>query len=357
MKGIIIRQPGGPEVLKLEEGLPEPVCQAGHVKIRVYAVGVNHGLDTLAARGAFGAVGTQSSEAFPRIPGADLAGVVEEVGAGVSKVQPGDRVLSSVLVTCNKCRYCLSGRENACPYQQIVGVHRDGGAAESALLPERNVWPIPEGLSFIEAAAIPVSFGTAWQMLVDCADVNADDWVLVVSAGSGLGVAGIQIAKLFGARVIAAAGSDWKLERAKELGADAVVNYSTEPLGERIREITQGEGVDIVFDGGINQNGWESYKDAISLYGRIVICGTIGGGDGKLNLDIRQYYRRYQSFIGSAGYTAESYSRLLRQLGAKRLKPVIHKVLPLAQMAEAHAMLNRREVFGKVVLQVREDGK
>lgn len=352
MKAIIIRKHGDPDVLQFEQDVKEPECKAGEVKVEVYAVGVNHGLDTLTAKGVFGEVGNKS-DALPRIPGADLAGIVESVGVGVNSVQVGDRVIASMMLNCGKCKPCRMGKENACVQLGMLGVHRDGGAAEYAIVSEQSLALIPEHLSFSEAATIPVSFSTAWHML-KVAQVKATDYVLVMSAGSGLGVAGLQIAKLFGARVIAAAGSDWKLELAKELGADEVINYNKGPMANQILEITSDVGVDLVFDGGINQETFDDFGKAIANQGRIIFSGTIGSGDGKLLIDIRDFYRRHLQLLGSAGNSLVSFNEVIDQFAAKRLKPIVYKTFPLSEVENAHKTLASREVFGKVVLLPKE---
>lgn len=357
MRAIVIREAKGPEALKLEEDVPEPRAGVGEVVIRVHAVGVNHALDRLVALGAFGQLRasrweTSSAIQMPLTPGADVAGVVEEVGAGVTSVKPGDRVVSAFLVTCGECRHCRAGLENSCVRLGIIGVHRNGGAAELVSVPAGNIRHIPDYLTYAEVTTIPVSFSVAWDMMVRVAGVDARDWVLVMAAGSGLGSAALQIAKLYGARVIAAAGSNWKLERARKLGADETLNYSEGPLGDQIREITNGHGVDLMFDGGINQETWDNCIEGIAHSGRIVFAGTVGG-DGFLKLNIRHFYRHNFSLLGNQGTTMKSFNEVVDQFEAKRLKAVIHAELPLGQVQEAHRILEERQAFGKIVLNPR----
>ncbi|WDL97622.1 zinc-binding dehydrogenase [Alicyclobacillus sp. ALC3] len=351
MRAVVIRKHGDLDVLVVEQDVPQPTIGDYDVRVEVKAVGLNYGLDTMVVRGLFGVVG-KTSALLPRIPGADFAGVVTEVGSAVDNFKPGDRVLNDFTITCGDCQPCRAGRTNQCTRLNMVGVHRDGGAAEHVVLPSHKLRRIPDSLTYAEAAVIPVSFGTAWHMMVEIANVKPTDWVLVTAVGSGLGVAALQIAKLHGAHVIAAAGSDWKLERARELGADVLVNYSRESIATEALRATDGQGVNLVFDGGINQNNWLEYANCIAYGGRIVLSGTIGSDDGQLHIDIKTFYRKHIQMLGNCAYTASSLNSVIDEFEHGRLRPVVDSTFPLEQVQHAYAHLLERRAFGKVVLNV-----
>lgn len=355
MRAIVIREPTGPDALVLEESVAEPQRQDGEVLVEVKAVGVNFGLDTLVARGAFGSLRASRWEVgpeiqFPLIPGADIAGIVLDTGPGKSEFKPGDRVISHFVFACGTCRFCRRGEDNVCVGSGYFGVHRNGGAAELVSIPVRNLRLIPARLGFTEAAAIPVSFAVAWNMVANLAGVKPADWVLVMAAGSGLGVASVQVAKLHGARVMAAVGSAWKATRAIELGADLVLDYSLGPIADQVREATGGQGADVVIDGGVNQDSWDDIRYAVANRGRVIVSGAIG--TGKVELDLRHYYRHHFQLIGALAAPIAAFHEVCDEFEAGRLRPVIHKELELGQIKDAHRILNDRAAFGKVVLKV-----
>jgi len=355
MKAVVVREPSGPDALLVDESAAEPTRQAGEVLVQVKAVGVNFGLDTLVARGAFGALRASRWEvgpeiAFPLTPGADIAGVIVDAGPEAAEFQAGDRVVSHFVFSCGTCRYCLRGQDNVCVASGYFGVHRNGGAAEFVSLPARNLRRIPEHLDFTDAATIPVSFAVTWNMLANLARVKPEDWVLVMAGGSGIGVAAIQIAKLHGARVIAAVGSEWRAAKAAELGADVVVNYGAGPIGDQLREATAGYGADVVIHGELTQENWDDIKGAVANQGRIVLCGALGAGT--LQMDMRHYYRHHFQLLGALAAPLSAFHDVCDQFEARRLRPVIHAELPLAQIRDAHQILNDRANFGKVVLRV-----
>ena len=249
MKAIAIREHGGPEAVNLLE-LPDPVPKPGEVVVAVKAAALNH-LDIWVRTGWQGL-----RLAFPHVLGSDVAGVIEAIGAGVEGVKVGDAVVVNPSLGCGRCERCLSGNENLCRRFAILGEHVSGGMAELAVS-ARNVLPKPENLSFVEAAAIPSAFMTAWHALVARAQLRLGETVLVHAAGSGVGVAAVQIAKLHGARVIATAGSDEKLRRAKDLGADEVVNYETRDFVQEVRRLTDKRGVEVVFEH-VGKKTWEN---------------------------------------------------------------------------------------------------
>lgn len=263
MKAVVFHEHGGPEVLRVED-MPRPVPGPGEVLLRVRAIAVNRTLDceVRSRPGAYGPI------PMPHIVGSGPAGEVAELGEGVQEFQPGDRVVSINALWCGVCRPCLAGQNNACLRARIQGVHTQGGYVEFTLAPARNLMRLTGDLSFEEATAMITMAPTAWHLLIDRAQLRPAETVLILAAGGGLGSAGVQVAKLAGARVIAAAGADWKLEKARELGADEVVNYRTTKLSDEVKRLTDGWGADVVFENLSVPDLWpESLASAASWAG------------------------------------------------------------------------------------------
>ncbi|AEB12427.1 zinc-binding dehydrogenase [Marinithermus hydrothermalis] len=342
MRAILMNARGGREVLQYGE-VPTPEPGPGEVRVRVKAVALNH-LDVWVRRGV-----ASPKLPLPHILGCDVAGVVDALGPGVTGLEVGLEVVVNPGVSCGRCERCLSGQDNLCADYQILGEHRWGGYAEYVVVPAANVLPKPEGLSFVEAAAVPLTFLTAWQMVVDKLQVRPGEDVLVMAAGSGVSVAALQIAKLYGARVIATASSEAKLERARALGADAVVNYSSPEWYKEVRRLTGGKGVDAVVDH-TGAEFWQGVIKATANGGRIAFVGASSGYEAVTPL-AHVFYRQLTIY----GSTMASKSRLypiLRFVREGKLKPVVGAVLPLEAAAEGHRLLEERAVFGKVVLEV-----
>jgi NADPH:quinone reductase-like Zn-dependent oxidoreductase len=340
MKAIAIRAHGGPEVVSLEE-LPDPVAGPGQVRVAVKAAALNH-LDIWVREGWQGL-----KLSFPHVLGSDAAGVLDEVGPGVHGWKAGDAVVVNPSLGCQRCERCLSGEENLCRRFAILGEHVSGGQAEKLVVPARNVLARPANLSFEQAAAIPLTFMTAWHALVARARVRPGETVLVQAAGSGVGTAAVQIARLLGARVIATAGSEAKLARARELGADEVVNYEAQDLVQEVKRLTDRKGVDVVFEH-VGKKTWEKSILAAGVGGRIVTVGATTGHDPLT--DLRHVFYRQLSILGSTMGTAGELAEVLRFVEAGKLRPVIDRVLPLASAAEGQALLANRAQFGKIVL-------
>jgi NADPH:quinone reductase-like Zn-dependent oxidoreductase len=340
MKAIAIREHGGPEVVKVED-LPEPQAGPGQVVVAVKAAALNH-LDLWVRKGWPGL-----KLSFPHVLGSDVAGVVEAVGAGVEGVSAGDAVVVNPSLGCGRCERCLSGRENLCRRFAILGEHVSGGMAQRLAVPARNILPKPARLSFEEAAAVPLTFMTAWHALVERARVRPGETVLVHAAGSGVGVAAVQIAKLLGARVIATAGSDAKLEKARALGADEVVNYETQDFVQETRRLTEKRGVDVVFEH-VGKKTWAQSILAVGIGGRITTVGATTGYDPPT--DLRHVFFRQISILGSTMGTAGDLLQVLRFVGEGRLRPVVDRTLPLAEARLAQGLLADRAQFGKIVL-------
>ena len=342
MRAVVMRARGGPEVLEVAD-LPVPEPGPKEVRVRLKAAALNH-LDVWVRKGV-----ASPKLPLPHVLGADGSGVVDAVGPGVEGFAPGDEVVINPGLSCGRCERCLAGEDNLCPRYQILGEHRHGTYAEYVVLPEANLAPKPKNLSVEEAAAIPLTVLTAWQMVVDKLGVRPGDDVLVMAAGSGVSVAAIQIAKLFGARVIATAGSEDKLRRAKALGADETVNYTHPDWPKEVRRLTGGKGADKVVDhtGALY---FEGVIKATANGGRIAIAGASSGYEG--TLPFAHVFYRQLSILGSTMASKSRLFPILRFVEEGKLKPVVGQVLPLEAAAEGHRLLEERRVFGKVVLQV-----
>jgi NADPH:quinone reductase-like Zn-dependent oxidoreductase len=338
MKAIVIRAPGGPETLSYEDW-PDPEPGPGEVLIRVRAAGVNH-LDLFMRRGL-------PDVRLPVIPGGDVAGEVIAVGPGVATPLPGTAVIVSPVITCGHCRWCLAGADNFCPEQRQFGRNVHGGYAELCVVPAVNALPKPENLDFVGAGSLPVVVTTVWHMLAKLARVQPGETVLVLGAGSGVGSMAIQVSKLFGARVLATAGSDAKLERALALGADAGINHSRQDIAREARRLTDGRGVDVVFEH-VGEATWEHSLRSLRRGGRIVTCGATTGNRGKLNLDA--LFWNNTQILGNRMGTKSDLLEALRFFADGRLHPVVDTTYPLAEAVKAHQRLEAREQFGKVVL-------
>jgi NADPH:quinone reductase-like Zn-dependent oxidoreductase len=342
MKAIVFEQHGGPEVLKYTEAL-EPTLRANDVLVRVKACALNH-LDLWVRRGL-----PNVPIPLPHIPGSDIAGKIAKIGPDVRTVQVGQKVVLAPLVSCGKCPACLAGLDNRCRQATNLGYMLDGGCAEFVRAPEVNCLPYPENLTWEEAASIPLVFQTAWHMLVARAELQPGEDVLVLGAGSGVGSAAIQVAKFFGARVLATAGSDEKLAKAKELGADHLINHKTQKIPDEVRRITNKRGADVVFEH-VGTATWEDSLASLAFCGRLVTCGATTGYDAKV--DLRFLFSRQLSLLGSYMGTKSELHTVMKLVAAGKLKPVVDRVFPLAEAAAAHAYLESSAQFGKVVLKV-----
>lgn len=340
MKAVVFHEHGGTEKLVYEE-VPTPVPGEEEVLIRVKACSINH-VDLWVRQGI-----PAYKTSFPHISGCDVAGVVEEIGKNVQGINPGEKVFVAPGLSCFRCAYCLSGQDNMCISYKIVGAHTQGGYAEFVTVPAINVLTMPNTLSFEEAASFPLAFLTAWHMLITRAGLKAGQEVLILAAGSGIGIAGIQIAKLAGALVIGAAGSDSKLEGAKILGADDVINYRREDFSARIRDLTGGKGVDVVFEH-VGPETWEKSLTSLSKNGKLVTCGATTGPEAKT--DLRYIFSRQLSILGSMMGTRSELLEVTKLMEIGKLKGVIDSVHPLKEARSAQEKLLSRNHFGKLVL-------
>lgn len=342
MKAIRFQSFGGPEVLRYEE-VPQPRIGPLEVLVQLKAAALNH-LDIWVRSGM-----RERKIPLPHIPGSDGAGIVAEVGSAVKSYRPGERVLICPGLSCGQCDYCVSGKENLCSTYHVLGTLEDGTYAEFIKVPEYNIVSMPSGMDFQQAAAFPLVFITAWHMLVTLANVQRGEIVLVQGARSGVGTAGIQLAKMLGARVITTVGTQSAITQARDLGVEEVIDYRRSDFVEEVRRLTNKRGVDVVFE----HVGGEVFEKSLTIIrkgGRLVTCGATTEYVGRV--DLRYVYSRhltiYGSFMGTKGELLEA----LKCYERGELKPVIDSVFPLAQAAEAQKRMEERKHFGKIVLEI-----
>ncbi len=338
MKAVRIHEFGGPEVLRFED-VSEPTLRKDHVLVRIKACALNH-LDLWIRKGLPGIK-------LPHINGSDIAGDVAQVGEYITDIKPGQRVLLAPMTFCGHCAECVAGRQNFCPQFSVLGYLNDGGNAEFIAVPRINVIPIPDTLTYDEAASVPLVFLTAWHMLVGRGQVKPGQVVLVLGAGSGVGSAAIQIAKLWGARVITTAGDEVKLEKGRELGADYTINHYQQKISEEVRKITAKRGVDIVIEH-VGAATWDESMKSLRPGGTLVTCGATTGPEAKLEL--RFLFSRQLSLLGSYMGNMGELHEVLKFVFSGTLKAVVDKSFPLREARAAHEHLERSAQFGKVIL-------
>jgi NADPH:quinone reductase-like Zn-dependent oxidoreductase len=340
VKAVRFHEFGHSDVLTLDE-IDDPKPGPGEVSIRIRASALNH-LDVDVREGV-----SRFPVAFPHTLGVEVAGEIEEVGSGVEGWQPGDRVNPYIMGTCGDCRFCRSGRESLCLTPRFLSFVYGGGYAEKVTCSARQLVRIPEGVSFEAAAALQVAFATSWHMLFTRGQLKAGETVMINSVGSGIGSAAVQLAKLAGAVVIGNASSEGKLDQARELGMDVGINHQTEDVVERVMEITDGAGVDLVYEhvGGVL---FQKGLDALGKDGRLVICG--GHSGEVVPFDIIPFFRAQKSVIGSFVYTTAEVETCFELAAHRRIRPLVHTTFPLEQAAQAMDLMERREHFGKILL-------
>ena len=338
MKAVRIHEFGGPEVLRYED-VPDAQQRKDEALVRVKACAMNH-LDIWVRKGLPGVN-------LPHILGSDIAGEIVEVGEYVSGFKTGQRVLLAPMHFCNHCAKCVAGLQNQCREFTVLGNGVDGGNCELIAVPVVNIIPIPDSLDFNQAASVPLVFLTAWHMLVGRAGIRLGQTVLVLGAGSGVGIAAIQIAKLFHARVITTAGDETKLEKARALGADHGINHYQQKISQEVRKITDKEGVDIVVEH-VGAATWDESMKSLKPGGTIVTCGATTGPNAAF--DLRFVYSRQLSLLGSYMGTMGELHEVLRHVFAGRLKPVVDRAFPLKERRAAHEYMEASQMFGKVVL-------
>ncbi|HTZ84840.1 MAG TPA: zinc-binding dehydrogenase [Candidatus Acidoferrales bacterium] len=338
MKAVRIHQFGGPDVLQYED-IPGPQLRKDQVLVRVKACALNH-LDLWVRKGLPGVN-------LPHILGSDIAGEIAEVGEYVTGFSTGQRVIVAPMHYCGHCAKCVAGLQNQCREFTVLGNGVDGGNCELVAVPARNVIPIPESLDFVQAASVPLVFVTAWHMLVGLAGVRPGQTVLILGASSGVGIAAIQIAKMFHCRVITTAGNEEKLEKARVLGADYGINHYKQKISEEVRKLTNKEGVDIVVEH-VGAATWDESMRSLKTAGTLVTCGATTGPN--VSIDVRHLFARQLRLLGSYMGTMGELREVLGHVFAGRLKPVVDRTFPLSEVRAAHEYLEKSQMFGKVVL-------
>jgi NADPH:quinone reductase-like Zn-dependent oxidoreductase len=340
MKAIRFHEHGGPEQLRYED-VPDPAPAPGEVLLQMKAAALNH-LDLFCRNGIPGVK-------LPHIGGADGSGVVAAVGPHVDGVTVGERVLLNPALSDGSCAFCQAGEHSQCDAFQILGEQRDGTFAEYVVVPKENVARIPEGLSFVEAAAFPLVTLTAWRMLITKAQLRPGETVLILGVGGGVSSAALQIAKYAGAQVIVTSGSKAKLQRARELGADVLINHAEQDFSREVWSITEKRGVDVVLDN-VGQATWPGSIRALAKGGRLVTCGASSGP--KPDEDIRRIFTKQITIMGSTMGNRREFATVVALLADGKLKPLVDRTYPLAEAAAAQIALERGEQFGKMVLTI-----
>jgi NADPH:quinone reductase-like Zn-dependent oxidoreductase len=342
MKAVRIHEFGGPEVLRYED-VPDLRPRKDQVLVRVKACSLNH-LDLWARKGLPGIN-------LPHVLGSDVAGEIVEVGEYVRGLNNGQRVLLAPMTFCNHCAQCAAGLQNQCPEFSVLGNRVDGGNCELIAARPDSVFPIPDNLDFNQAASVPLVFLTAWHMLVTRGGLRPGQTVLVLGANSGVGIAAIQVAKLFNATIITTAGDQRKMEKALALGADHVVNHYQQKISDEVRKLTHREGVDIVIEH-VGAATWEESMKCLKPSGTLVTCGATTGPN--ISIDLRFLFARQLSVLGSYMGTLGELHEVLGHVFAGRLKPVIDKTFPLSETRAAHEYLEQSQMFGKIVLECNQ---
>lgn len=342
MKAVRFQRHGGPEVLQYEEA-PDPAPNADEALVRVKACALNH-LDIWARDGL-----PNVEITMPHISGSDIAGVVEWVPSEEKELRKGDEVIVNPGMGCGRCDKCLSGKDNQCRYYTIIGYGVDGGYAELVKVRRTHLLKKPEGMTFEEAASFPLVFETAYHMLVTKARVAPGDVVLVLAANSGVGSAAIQVAKLHGADVIATAGDEEKLKRARALGADHTIDHYKQDVLAEVKRITEKRGVDIVVEH-VGKATWERSVKALAKGGRLVLCGATTGSE--VSTDLRYVFNRELTIYGSYMAGMGELLEVVKLFKAGKLKSVVDSVFPLAEAAEAQKKMESSRHFGKIILRV-----
>lgn len=338
MKAARIHQFGGPDVL-IYEDVPDPQPRKDQVLVRVKACSLNH-LDVWVRKGLPGVK-------LPHILGSDIAGEVVEAGEYLSGFKTGQRVLLAPMHFCGHCAKCVAGLQNQCREFTVLGNGVDGGNCALIAVPAANAIPIPDSLDFDQAASVPLVFLTAWHMLVGRAGVRPGQTVLVLGASSGVGIAAIQIAKLFHCRVITTAGDEAKLEKGRALGADYGINHYKQKISEEVGKITGKEGVDILVEH-VGVATWDESVRSLKTGGSLVTCGATTGPN--VGIDLRHLFARQLSLLGSYMGTMGELHEVLGHVFAGRLKPVVDRVFPLSEIRDAHQHLEKSAMFGKIVV-------
>lgn len=339
MKAILLRNKGGANQLKFEE-VETPKINDDEALVKIKAASVNH-LDIWVRTGNIPAN-------YPIILGCEAAGDVAEIGKNAKGFKKGDKVVVMPSIPCRQCEFCIAGNDNLCKNMKRVGITVNGCYAEYVKVPAQSLMLMNDEIGYEEAASVPITFGTAYRVLINLAKVKVGETALIMAAGSGVGTAAVQIAKLAGAKVIAAAGNDEKLDKAKKLGADLIVNYyRNQNFDEEIRYLTNENGVDIVIEQ-IGGNILPRSLNCLKKGGRLVTLGTTAGN--KIEVDVQHFYRNNLKMIGTSGVTQKEIKDVFDLVKDGKLKPIIDREFPLKEASLAHKYMEERKNFGKIVL-------
>lgn len=347
MKAVVVRRHGGPEVLNLED-VPLPTPGQGEALIRVRACALNN-MDIWARSGPPGGrpVFPWRERHFPMTTGGDVAGHVEELGAGVVGWTPGDRAVVNPILSCGQCEFCLAGEQTMCTSYKIFGEHTPGGLAEYVKAPARNLLRVPENTAF-EKAAVPAAYCTAWRMMITAGGLRAGEDVLIVGASGGVGTAALLIARMAGARrIFAVVGGAEKAQKAAAVGAIPIDHREHPNFSEQVLAVTDGAGVHLAADP-VGAPTWAQTIRSLRRAGRMTICGASGGE--RPDFDIREVYQRHRRIIGAPMGNLSDFRAVMTAIFTGAIDPILHAVLPLAQIREAHRIMESREHFGKVVM-------
>jgi len=342
MKAIVLREFGGAEVLRLED-LPAPEPAPGEILIKVYSVSVNRTLDCAVRAGKY-----PVEIHMPHVLGVDPAGEVVAIGDGVKGFGTGDRVATISIMPCLRCKQCLRGLEANCLASKHIGLHRWGGYAEYVTVPERNAFGISPHLTFAEGTVITRHFPMAFNLLASKTTIKPGEWVLVMGAAGALGSCCVQVAKMLGARVIAAAGADERVALAREYGADFGVNYRKQDLAVEVMRLTDGDGVDVVCENIADPTLWAGAFNSLAIGGRLVTAGAHGGG--RVELDVKRLYLRRQSILGAAGTNPADVEKALEAARAGKIRAMNYRTMRLRDAAEAHRIVEHNQIAGKLIL-------
>lgn len=344
MKAVYLQSQGDVNVLQYGD-LPEPVIGPNEVKVRVRACALNR-LDVFTRMGVRG---TKREFKQPFIPGVDVAGDVVEVAPDVRNVKAGNRVVINPVIACLQCWPCLSGRQDLCERRGMLGSGgMNGGYAEYVKAPAANALPIPPALTYEQAAAMPTTYMPVWNMVVRRAQLKPWETILALSASSGVGTATVQVAKgVVGARVIATTSSAEKAAKAREIGADHVINYKAEDIAERVKEITGGRGADVVVDH-VGADFWEKATASLARGGRYGVCGVTTGF--RVQFHMGDLFSKQLTYFGVMMGTMNDLREAVDAAGRGLVKPVIDRTFPLAQAREAHTVMEETHFFGKLLL-------
>lgn len=343
MNAIVFEEFGGPEVLRYTD-VAAPSAAPGEIVVKVHAVSVNRTLDCVVRSGKYPA-----KIQFPHVPGADPAGVVAEVGSGVGGFKIGDRVAVVSAVPCRTCAHCRSGNEARCGSGKRIGVDLWGGAAEYVAVPERHAFKLPDNVSFADGTVITRHFPMAFQLLAHKTTLQPGQWILVMGAAGALGCCCVQVAKMFGATVIAAAGADERVELAKSYGADFGINYRTQDLAKEVLKLTDKAGVDVVCENIADPTLWPGAFNSLAIGGRLVTAGAHGGG--AVTLDVKTLYLRRLSIFGAAGTHPLDVDKALNAAREGKIRALPWRAMPLSEAAEAHRIVERNQLTGKIILE------